>query len=215
MKGIFFSLLLFPLISFSQQSECWVAADEKLVFLLPDMSKINTLPVPLYMPVTGSPNSEIKWSWSPGSGLLDPNTKTPNANILRPIFDLSKLGNLTGIALKTVYTISGYIPRKNITCTATVNVYILPKIHPYEAFTPNGDDYNIRWYIDNITSYPDAEVFVYDRWGSIVYENYKNYEEKPFWGKFNGKELPTGPYMYRIKPHPEYPDVVGTLTIIR
>ncbi len=215
MKGIFFSLLLFPLISFSQQSECWVAADEKLVFLLPDMSKINTLPVPLYMPVTGSPNSEIKWSWSPGSGLLDPNTKTPNANILRPILDLKNLGSLTGIALKTVYTISGYIPRKNITCTATVNVYILPKIHPYEAFTPNGDDYNIRWYIDNITSYPDAEVFVYDRWGSIVYENYKNYEEKPFWGKFNGKELPTGPYMYRIKPHPEYPDVVGTLTIIR
>ena len=215
MKGIFFSLLLFPLISFSQQSECWVAADEKLVFLLPDMSKINTLPVPLYMPVTGSPNSEINWSWSPGSGLLDPNTKTPNANILRPILDLKNLGSLTGIALKTVYTISGYIPRKNITCTATVNVYILPKIHPYEAFTPNGDDYNIRWYIDNITSYPDAEVFVYDRWGSIVYENYKNYEEKPFWGKFNGKELPTGPYMYRIKPHPEYPDVVGTLTIIR
>ncbi len=215
MKGIFFSLLLIPLISFSQQSECWVAADEKLVFLLPDMSKAYTLPSPLYMPVTGSPNSEIKWSWSPGSGLLDPNTKTPNANILRPIFDLSKLGNLTGIALKTVYTISGYLPSKNITCTATVNVYILPKIHPYEAFTPNGDDYNIRWYIDNITSYPDAEVFVYDRWGSIVYENYKNYEEKPFWGKFNGKELPTGPYMYRIKPHPDYPDVVGTLTIIR
>lgn len=215
MKGIFFSLLLFPLISFSQQSECWVAADEKLVFLLPDMSKAYTLPVPLYMPVTGSPSSEINWSWSPGSGLLDPNTKTPNANILRPILDLKNLGSLTGIALKTVYTISGYIPRKNITCTATVNVYILPKIHPYEAFTPNGDDYNIRWYIDNITSYPDAEVFVYDRWGSIVYENYKNYEEKPFWGKFNGKELPTGPYMYRIKPHPDYPDVVGTLTIIR
>ncbi len=214
MKGIFFSLLLFPLISFSQQSECWVAADEKLVFLLPDMSKAYTLPSPLYMPVTGSPNSEIKWSWSPGSGLLDPNTKTPNANILRPIFDLSKLGNLTGIALKTVYTISGSLPNTK-PCTATVNVYILPKIHPYEAFTPNGDDYNIRWYIDNITSYPDAEVFVYDRWGSIVYENYKNYEEKPFWGKFNGKELPTGPYMYRIKPHPDYPDVVGTLTIIR
>ena len=215
MKGIFFSLLLIPLISFSQQSECWVAADEKLVFLLPDMSKANTLPVPLYMPVTGSPSSEINWSWSPGSGLLDPNTKTPNANILRPILDLKNLGSLTGIALKTVYTISGYLPSKNLTCTATVNVYILPKIHPYEAFTPNGDDYNIRWYIDNITSYPDAEVFVYDRWGSIVYENYKNYEEKPFWGKFNGKELPTGPYMYRIKPHPDYPDVVGTLTIIR
>ena len=215
MKGIFFSLLLFPLISFSQQSECWVAADEKLVFLLPDMSKINTLPVPLYMPVTGSPNSEIKWSWSPGSGLLYPPKTKTNADTLRAMFDLSKLGNLTGIPLKTVYTISGYLPSKNITCTATVNVYILPIIHPYEAFTPNGDDYNIRWYIDNITSYPDAEVFVYDRWGSIVYENYKNYEEKPFWGKFNGKELPTGPYMYRIKPHPDYPDVVGTLTIIR
>jgi gliding motility-associated-like protein len=215
MKGIFFSLLLFPLISFSQQSECLVAADEKLVILLPDMSKAYTPPAPLYMPVTGSPNSEIKWSWSPSSRLIDPITKMPTDTILRPMFDLKNLVNLTGIPLKTIYTISGYLPSKNMTCTATVNVYILPNIHPYEAFTPNGDDYNIRWYIENIIYYPDAEVFVYDRWGSIVYENYKNYEEKPFWGKFNGKELPTGPYMYRIKPHPEYPDVVGTLTIIR
>ncbi len=208
MKGIFFGLLLLPFLSVSQ-SECWVAADQKLVFLLPDMSKAYTLPPPLFMPVTGSANTEIKWSWSPSAGLVDP-------NILRPMFDLKKLGDLNGVATQNVYTISGYIPRLNLNCpSASVNVYILPKIHPYEAFTPNGDDYNIRWYIDNITAYPEAEVLIYDRWGVLVYESYSNYEEKPFWGKMNGKELPTGPYMYRIKPHPEYPDVVGTLTIIR
>jgi gliding motility-associated-like protein len=215
MKGIFFGLLFLPFLSFSQ-SECWVAADQKLVFLLPDMSKPHTLPSPLFMPVTGSANPEITWSWSPTAGLIDPSTKIEKANILRPMFDLDKLGDLSGIAIRTAYTITGYIPRLNLYCPpATVNVYILPKIHPYEAFTPNGDDFNIRWYIDNITSYPNAEVLVYDRWGSLVYENYSNYEEKPFWGRLNGKDLPTGPYMYRIKPHPEYPDVVGTLTIIR
>lgn len=215
MKGIFFGLLLLPFLSVSQQSECWVAADQKLVFLLPDMTKAYTLPTPLYMPVTGSANTEIKWSWSPSAGLMDPLTKTANANILRPLFDLKNLGDLNGIATQNVYTISGYLPSKNQQCSASVNVYILPKIHPYEAFTPNGDDYNIRWYIDNITAYPEAEIIIYDRWGAIVYESFSNYEEKPFWGKMNGKELPTGPYMYRIKPHPEYPDVVGTLTIIR
>ena len=31
----------------------------------------------------------------------------------------------------------------------------------------------------------------------------------------DGKLLPTGVYMYRIRPNAYYPDVVGSLTIIR
>ena len=80
MKKIIFALLIIPFLSFSQ-SECWVAADQKLVFLLPDMSKPHTLPSPLFMPVTGSANPEITWSWSPTAGLIDPSTKIEKANI--------------------------------------------------------------------------------------------------------------------------------------
>jgi len=46
------------------------------------------------------------------------------------------------------------------------------------------------------------------------------FEEKPFRGKYNGKDLPTGTYIYVIRPNYEnyqdaYPEVVGNLTIVR
>ena len=75
---------------------------------------------------------------------------------------------------------------------------------------------NDYWAIDNISSYPEATITVIDRWGAPVFEGKgETYEERPFRGKLDGKLLPTGVYMYRIKPNADYPDVVGSLTIIR
>ena len=62
----------------------------------------------------------------------------------------------------------------------------------------------------------EATITVIDRWGVPVYEGSgATYEEVPFRGKKDGKLLPTGVYMYRIRPNAYYPDVVGSLTIIR
>jgi gliding motility-associated-like protein len=67
-----------------------------------------------------------------------------------------------------------------------------------KAFTPNGDGKNDKWDIPGLAMYPDAEVFVFDRAGQIMYRNKGNYISKPFDGKLKGQPLPGAVYVYII-----------------
>jgi len=213
------SFLLFSQISAWGQTDCaskvWVATDKKIIMYAPEPGEN---PTPILMPVNGASTPGIKWSWTPKLALSDP-------QILNPYFDVKGLGDLGGTAFKTTYFINGYLPATATAAEcrtfATIDIIILAKIIPYEAISPNNDDFNDFWTIDNISSYPDAEIYVMDRWGLKVYESSgAMFEEKPFRGKYNGKDLPTGTYIYVIRPNYEnyrdaYPDVVGNLTIVR
>jgi gliding motility-associated-like protein len=64
------------------------------------------------------------------------------------------------------------------------------------AFTPNGDDINDTWQIDNIDRFPDAIINVYNRWGQPVY--YARPDEADWDGIYNGKIVPAGAYVYVI-----------------
>ena len=61
--------------------------------------------------------------------------------------------------------------------------------------TPNGDGYNDTWIIRNIDLFPNAEVFVYNRWGEQVFHT-KNLLADPWDGTSDGKLLPTDSYHY-------------------
>ena len=65
------------------------------------------------------------------------------------------------------------------------------------AITPNGDNVNDTWVIDNIINHPDVEVIITNVQKDIVFSSvgYK----VPFDGTFNGTSLPTGAYPFRIK----------------
>ena len=68
-----------------------------------------------------------------------------------------------------------------------------------EALTPNGDNVNDTWYIENIARYPEAVIHVFNRWGGEVFFNkgiYRNDWNGTF--KNNLKNLPQAPYYYRI-----------------
>jgi gliding motility-associated-like protein len=66
----------------------------------------------------------------------------------------------------------------------------------YEIITPNGDGRNDTWHLRNAELYPDAEVFVYTRWGKLVYHSANATDQ---WdGTFNGKLLPNDSYHYVI-----------------
>ncbi|MEY2868763.1 MAG: hypothetical protein RIR01_1226, partial [Bacteroidota bacterium] len=77
----------------------------------------------------------------------------------------------------------------------------------HNAFTPNNDDTNEVFKIDNIDDticYPENSVEIYNRWGILVYEikGYNN-EDKAFKGFSEGRVtvdkgagLPTGTYFY-------------------
>lgn len=87
----------------------------------------------------------------------------------------------------------------------------------YSAFSPNGDQNNDYWHIDNINLYPDALVEVFNRWGDRVYStiNYINSWEMGWNGSHQGEMLPSATYYYVINLNNDQPSLTGTVTIVK
>lgn len=77
------------------------------------------------------------------------------------------------------------------------------------SFSPNGDGINDRFIIPNLErEYPNFNLKVYNRYGSVLYDYYNNGSESPDWwdGKSRGRNLtisnssvvPAGTYFYVI-----------------
>ena len=95
------------------------------------------------------------------------------------------------------------IPRSDIGC-----------IDPVTAFSPNGDNYNDTWVIDNMYLYPEAEVQIFNRWGNLVHKINGVYE--PWSGLINGADAPSDVYYYIINLNTEDREpLVGNITIVR
>jgi gliding motility-associated-like protein len=77
----------------------------------------------------------------------------------------------------------------------------------YPTISPNADQINDEWIIDNIALYPSNQVKIFNRWGDVVYEarGYDN-TSKVWRGQSNthftvlGQDLPEGTYFYVIDP---------------
>lgn len=103
-------------------------------------------------------------------------------------------------------------------CTGTDSVFIgqsiLGCINPVDAFSPNGDNYNDTWIIDNMDLYPNAEVQIFNKWGNRVHHQEGLYN--PWDGTSHDLELPSGLYYWIIKVNlPDREELKGTITIIR
>jgi gliding motility-associated-like protein len=89
------------------------------------------------------------------------------------------------------------------------------------AFTPNGDSENDEWeIIDLDLVYPNNIVYVYNRWGNLIYTSNKgDYASKKWDGTYNEEVLPVGSYYYMILPNgedTEKEDIInGTITIVK
>ena len=62
----------------------------------------------------------------------------------------------------------------------------------YNAFSPDGDNKNDVWMINNIDLYPDNKLSIYNRWGDEVYSA-KGYSNATAW---DGGNLQPGTYYY-------------------
>lgn len=85
----------------------------------------------------------------------------------------------------------------------------------FNTFTPNGDGKNDTWRIPGIERFPDNEVEIYNRWGSVVFSR-KGYTSDWPGVSDSGKELPSGGYYYVIRLNDLQDNVyAGSVTIIR
>ena len=94
----------------------------------------------------------------------------------------------------------------------TVGVRGIDCLRIFEIITPNGDGRNDTWQMQNAWLYPEAEVFVYNRWGKLVYHS-KNAADE--WdGTFNGELLPNDSYHYVIHLNDGSEPRTGIISII-
>ncbi len=99
--------------------------------------------------------------------------------------------------------------------TANVPVIVLPPIIIPNVFTPNDDDLNDTWEITNIENFIRAEIRIYNRWGSVVYQ-YKGIYEGDFDGNSSrGAMLPVGTYYFVIDLNFRNLSYGGDVTILR
>ncbi|RAJ31598.1 gliding motility-associated-like protein [Pedobacter cryoconitis] len=152
--------------------------------------------VQLTAAVTASPDLTLSYKWIPSTGLDKDNILNPVASPSRDItYQL------------TVTTAQG--------CFATDDVFVHVLQNPEipNTFTPNGDGINDEWNIKYLSSYPQATVNVFNRYGGKVYSATgaaKNWD-----GKYNGEYVPAGVYYYVIDPKNGRKILSGTLTVLK
>lgn len=103
-------------------------------------------------------------------------------------------------------------------CTGSDSVFI-PKnpqvcVDPVTAFSPNGDNYNDTWFIENMQLYPDAEMQIFNRWGNLIHQQTGVYE--PWNGEVNGVPMPSDVYYFILNLNfPGREPLHGNITIVR
>ncbi len=86
------------------------------------------------------------------------------------------------------------------------------------AFTPDGDNTNDVWELNGIDLiYPENKVYVYNRWGNLIFESPSGaYEQNPWNGTFNDEVLPVGSFYYIINYNDSFTDASnGTVSILK
>jgi gliding motility-associated-like protein len=88
------------------------------------------------------------------------------------------------------------------------------------GFSPNGDAYNETFVIPGIENYPNAELYIYNRWENLVYQSVTGYANdwRGTWDAGNGGDLPDGVYYYLLRLDPADPDaavLTGAINILR
>ncbi|MCB0488002.1 MAG: VCBS repeat-containing protein [Cyclobacteriaceae bacterium] len=104
-------------------------------------------------------------------------------------------------------------------CTdVIVNVSVIGEVVVYNGISPNGDEFNQFFNIENIEILgPENKVSIFNRWGDRIFEmdNYNN-DDRRFEGLSDGgKELPSGVYFYKIEFTNGLPELQGYLTLKR
>ncbi|UEG49543.1 gliding motility-associated C-terminal domain-containing protein [Ferruginibacter lapsinanis] len=146
--------------------------------------------------ITGE-RSDLAYSWSPATFLNSVIIAEPTIS-----------GITNDMVYKLVATSTG-----GCSATDSVSVKLLKPIEVPNTFTPNNDGINDLWLIENLQTYPNAKVEVFNRYGQLLYESKGIY--KPWDGTYKGKPLPFGTYYYIIDTDGTVSTLTGYITIVK
>lgn len=132
----------------------------------------------------GEPSGYASYSWTPTTGLSDPNAQSTNAFIEEST--LFTLSVSDGICTKSDTT---FVKTFNFICGD-------PYIYIPNAFSPNGDQENDVLYVRGALI-KEMTFRIYDRWGELVFESFDRLQG---WnGEFRNKPLDPDTYDYYLK----------------
>lgn len=86
-------------------------------------------------------------------------------------------------------------------CSFTIHVKLAEVVFNIpQIVSPNGDQNNDKWVIENIEKFPQNSVTIVDRWGGEIYKANSYNNEEIVWdgSNKNGDLVPTGTYFYVI-----------------
>lgn len=101
-----------------------------------------------------------------------------------------------------------------IGCTLTDTVFVETTEGCFfiaNMITPNGDGVNDYWVLGGLEFYPEAKITVFNRWGQKVYD--ATGYAAPWYGVYDGEQLPVADYYYVIDYSDEFEPITGTVTI--
>jgi len=137
------------------------------------------------------PFYNITYSWSPNAGCSANNCSN---------LDSLVAGTYYAEVIISYTTPSGLVSDTLRTGQILINDLNGPcRVKIYSAVTPNGDNTNDIWQIDNITEFPNNQVMIFTRWGHKVFETTGYDNTTKFWpDKDNLNKLDPSTYFYII-----------------
>lgn len=152
--------------------------------------------------IGGNPTSRAgvtELTWTPTADLDDPSVANPLAF---PI-------------LTTQFYVSG-VDEDGCFGIDSMLLTVEKIVDPVGGFSPNGDGVNEFFVIDRIENFPDAQINIFNRWGTLIFESDPGYTT-PWDGTFNGKTLTVGTYYYIIDLKDDAVDelITGPVSILK
>lgn len=160
--------------------------------------------------VTGAPISNINWNFGDSSSGAN-NTSTS----LTPTHIFSATGTYS---IRAIVNFSCGIDTifKTLTITNCDSAIYVCELYTPNAFTPNGDGINDKFYPLTICTFEHYEYLIFNRWGELIFKT-SNQTDK--WdGKYKGSDCSVGVYVYLITykfPTQQTKNAYGTITLLR
>jgi len=131
-------------------------------------------------PQTKDPMNE-QFQWSPAEGLDNPFSPTPIASVQQNMTYTLRVTDKNGCFNQAAIRL------------VSSNLILIP-----DAFSPNGDGVNDRLEIKKNGDFPSLELFIYNRWGELLFHEKDAYQNS--WdGTYREKRVQAGAYSYVIQ----------------